>query len=87
MAQGSVHLRGVGIYATDESTDGTEARLTVGQGRDGAGKGWTENEKNEGRKQLREYVSVKFWRLVRQFLSHIIPERYIGCYTVRKDTR
>lgn len=53
-ASALVHPRGVGIYATDETPDGIEARLVAAHGKEGAGKEWTEEEKKERRRRWRE---------------------------------
>lgn len=53
-AQALVHPRGVGIYATDETPDGIEARLAAAHGEERAGKEWTEEEKKERRRRWRE---------------------------------
>ena len=71
-----MHPRGVGIYATDETPDGIEARLAATQGASDVWKEWIEYEKKDRRKRWRgENVFMRPCRLVRQFLSQIISER------------
>lgn len=53
-AQALVNPRGKGIYATDETPEGIEARLVAAAGEDGKGKVWTEAEKKERRRRWRE---------------------------------
>lgn len=52
-ARALVYPRGVGIYATDETPDGIEARLHAAAGEEGKEKAWTEEEKRERRKKWR----------------------------------
>ncbi|KDQ62517.1 hypothetical protein JAAARDRAFT_121546 [Jaapia argillacea MUCL 33604] len=53
-AQSLVYPRGKGIYATDETVDGIEARLIAAQGSGGSAKSWSEEEKREKRRRFRE---------------------------------
>ena len=59
-AQDLVYPRGVGIYATDETPEGIEARLIDAHGEDGKLLNLTEEEKRERRRRWREclYESI-----------------------------
>ena len=56
IANSLVRPRGRGIYATDETPEGIEARLEAAYGSEGQGepRKWTEDEKRERRKRWRE---------------------------------
>ena len=56
IANSLVRPRGRGIYATDETPEGIEARLEAAYGSEGKGepRKWTEDEKKERRKRWRE---------------------------------
>lgn len=53
-AQALVNPKGVGIYATDETPEGIEARLVAAHGEEGKSKIWSEEEKRERRRKWRE---------------------------------
>lgn len=53
-AQALVNPRGKGIYATDETPEGIEARLIAAHGDEGKGKTWTEEDKKDRRRRWRE---------------------------------
>lgn len=53
-AQALVNPRGRGIYATDETPKGIEARLIAAHGEEGEAQTWTEEEKRDRRKRWRE---------------------------------
>ena len=53
-AQALVNPRGKGIYATDETPEGIEARLVAAHGEEGRTKSWTDGEKRDRRRRWRE---------------------------------
>lgn len=53
-AQELVNPRGKGIYATDETPEGIEARLVAAHGEEGKGKSYTRDEWKERRRRWRE---------------------------------
>ena len=53
-AHALVNPKGVGIYATDETPEGIEARLIAAHGEQGETKSWTEQERRERRRRWRE---------------------------------
>ncbi|KAG0701398.1 fructose-bisphosphate aldolase [Suillus ampliporus] len=53
-AQALVNPRGKGIYATDETIDGMEARLVAADGEEGESKVYTDAQKRERRRRWRE---------------------------------
>ncbi len=59
-AQNLVYPRGVGIYATDETPEGIEARLIAALGEEGKQLKWTAEERRERRRRWREclYESI-----------------------------
>ena len=51
-----VNPRGKGIYATDETPEGIEARLVAAHGVDGKGKTYTPEEWKQKRRRWRECI-------------------------------
>ncbi|KLO20293.1 aldolase [Schizopora paradoxa] len=68
-AQDLVYPRGVGIYATDETPEGIEARLIAAQGEEGKQVNLTDEEKRERRRRWRECL---YESIPREHISGVI---------------
>ncbi|KAG1751221.1 fructose-bisphosphate aldolase [Suillus lakei] len=68
-AQALVNPRGKGIYATDETIDGIEARLVAADGKEGESKVYTDAQKRQRRRRWRECL---YESLPTEYISGVI---------------